>query len=135
MDEQKINLAKYRLEKAGEELESARLSFNNNLPRASLSNSYYSVFHSMRILFALEGIDSKTHKGAAHLFNLHFVKTGLLSEKMNDILSGAFEMRLDSDYEDFYVASKEEAKEQIDNAEFFLNEVLRFIKQHYNIEL
>lgn len=44
-------------------------------------------------------------------------------------------MRLDSDYEDFYVASKEEAKEQIDNAEFFLNEVLRFIKQHYNIEL
>jgi len=66
------------------------------------------------------------------LFNLHF---GLLPGKMNEVLSGAFEMRLDSDYEDFYFASKEEAKEQIDKAGFFLNEILEFIKQQYNVEL
>ncbi len=101
----------------------------------SLGNSYYSIFHSVRVLFALEGIDSKTHKGVAHLFNLHFIKLGLLPGKMNEVLSGAFEMRLDSDYEDFYFASKEETKEQIDNAGFFLNEILEFIKQQYNVEL
>jgi len=134
MDEKKIKLAKYRLEKTKEELESARQSYNNKLLSSSLGNSYYSIFHSVRTLFALEGIDSKTHRGVSHLFNLHFVRSGLLPGKMNEILSGAFEMRLDSDYEDFYVASKEEAKEQIDNAEFFLNSILEFIKQRYNVE-
>ncbi len=135
MDEQKISLAKYRLEKAREELKSARQSYDNKLLSVSLGSSYYSIFHSVRMLFALEGIDSKTHKGVSHLFNLHFIKTKLLPETMNEILSGAFEMRLDSDYEDFYVAGKEEAKEQIDNAEFFQTEILKFIMQHYNVEL
>lgn len=135
MDEKRINLAKYRLEKAKEELESAKQSFMCGLFRTALSNSYYSIFHSIRVLFAIEGIDSKSHKGLSHLFNIHFIKTKLLNEKMYEILTEAFEMRLDSDYEDFYIASKEEAKEQIDNAEFFLNEILIFIKKHYNIAL
>ncbi len=135
MDEQKIGLAKYRLEKAREELKSARQSYVNKLLSVFLGSSYYSIFHSVRTLFALEGVDSKTHKGVSHLFNLHFIKTKLLPVKMNEILSGAFEMRLDSDYEDFYIASKEEAKEQIDNAEFFQTEILKFIKQRYNVEL
>ena len=135
MDEKRISLSKYRLEKAKEELESAKISYENKLLSTSIGSSYYTIFHSVRILFALEGIDSKTHKGVSHLFNLHFIKTKLLPRKMNEILSGAFEMRLDSDYEDFFVAGKEEAKEQIDNAEFFINEILKFIKQHYQVEL
>lgn len=135
MDEQKINLAKYRLEKAMEEFKSAEQSYNGKLFRVSLGSSYYSIFHGVRMLFAFEGIDSKSHKGVSHLFNFHFVKTGLLPRKMNEILSSAFEMRLDSDYEDFFVASKEEAKEQIENADFFITEILKFIKQNYNVEL
>lgn len=135
MDEKKINLAKYRFEKAKEELESAKQSFENNFLKSSLSRSYYVIFHSTRIIFALEGIDSKTHKGVSHLFNLHFVKSGLLPDKLNEILTEAFEMRLDSDYEDFYFVSKEETKEQIENAEYFLNEIINLVKKHYNVEL
>ena len=102
---------------------------------SSLSNSYYSIFHSTRALFAFEGINSKTHKGVVHLFNLHFIKAGLLPAKMNAILSGALEMRLDSDYEDFYLVSKEEAEEQYDNAIYFKNEIVNFIKHHYKVEV
>lgn len=40
MDEKKINLAKYRFEKAKEELESAKQSFENNFLKSSLSRSY-----------------------------------------------------------------------------------------------
>lgn len=135
MDEKRINLAKYRFEKAKEELESAKQSFENNFLKAALSRSYYVIFHSTRIIFALEGIDSKTHKGVAHLFNLHFIKSGLLPFKLNEILADAFEMRLDSDYEDFYFVTKEEVKEQIENAEFYLNEIINFVKNYYNVEL
>ena len=54
---------------------------------------------------------------------------------MNAILSGALEMRLDSDYEDFYLVSKEESEEQYDNAIYFKNEIVNFIKHHYKVEV
>jgi len=119
MDDKKLNLAKYRLNRAAEKLEIAKYSLEKGLFIPSLSNSYYSIFHSTRALFAFEAIDSKTHKGVIHLFNLHFVRPGLLPAKLNSILTGALEMRLDSDYQDFYVVNRKETQEQYDNAVYF----------------
>ena len=135
MDEKKIDLAKYRMERAAEKIEIAKYSLGKGLYISSLSNSYYSIFHSTRALFAFEEIDSKTHKGVIHLFNLHFIKPGLLSAKMNSILSGALEMRLDSDYEDFYIVTKEETQEQYENAVYFTDEIVKFIKHHYKVDV
>ena len=46
---------------------------------------------------------------------------------MSDIISEAFDMRGNSDYDDFYVISKEKVKEQIENAEYFYNQVSNYI--------
>lgn len=135
MDESRVELARYRLSRAKEELESAKHSYKNNLLRVSLSSSYYSIFHSVRALFSLEGINVKTHKGIIYLFYNHFIKKNLLPMQMQEILSEAFEVRLDSDYEDFYVATKEEALGQINNAEFFLGKVVNFIRDFYGIDI
>lgn len=135
MDERKITLARYRFEKALENLKSAKISFEQNLFRSSISNSYYSIFHMIRTLFAFEGIDSKTHKGAIHLLNNHFIKSGRLPIKVSEILTDAFEMRIDSDYEDFFVVSKDEALRQLQNAEYLVSEVKNFVEKSYGIEL
>ncbi|MGA7722088.1 MAG: HEPN domain-containing protein [Ignavibacteriaceae bacterium] len=135
MDENKITLANYRILQSKEKIESAELLLEKGLLGTSLSNSYYSIFHSTRVLFALEGIDSKSHKGVIHLFNIHFIKTGLLPKNLNSILSSALEMRFDSDYEDFYVVSKEETEEQLNNAKLFLDSIINFVKLHYDVEL
>jgi len=63
MEKDRLEIAKYRLSRAKEELEMAKQSLQNNFLRVSLSNSYYSIFHAVRSLFSLEGINSKTHKG------------------------------------------------------------------------
>ena len=65
MDEKKIDLAKYRMERAAEKIEIAKYSLGKGLYISSLSNSYYSIFHSTRALFAFEEIDSKTHPAIA----------------------------------------------------------------------
>ena len=135
MDDQTIELAKYRKEKAEEELKAAKYLYEKDIIKSSLSSSYYSIFHSARALLVFKKLDSKKHSGVIALFNKEYIKTGLINEKAKDILSKAFYIRIESDYKDFYVASKEEAQEQIDNAEFFLNEILNFIRQHYNVEL
>lgn len=135
MDEKKIDLAKYRLQRAVEKLEIAKYSLEKGLYISSLSNTYYSIFHSTRAIFALEEINSKTHKGVSHMFNLHFIRPGLLPAKMNSILSGALEMKLDSDYEDFYFVTKEETQEQYENAVYFMEKIVGFIKQHYKVDI
>jgi len=135
MDDQTIELAKYRIEKSREELQAAKYLFEKDVLKSSLSSSYYSIFHAARSLLLFKKLGSKKHSGVIALFNKEFVHTGLIDKKLKDILTKAFYIRVDSDYKDFYIASKEEAKEQIDNAEFFINEILNFIKQHYQVEL
>ncbi len=69
------------------------------------------------------------------MLNFHFIKSGLLPAKLNSILSGALEMRLDSDYEDFYLVTKEETQEQYENALYFKDKIIEFIKTHYNVDV
>lgn len=135
MDEQTVELAKYRIEKAKEELRAAKYLLEKNIVKSSLSSSYYSIFHSARTLLVFEKLDSKKHSGVIALFNVKYIKTGLLDMKAKDILTKAFYVRVDSDYKDFYLASQKEAEEQIKNTEYFLNLIVNFDKQHYKAEI
>lgn len=135
MDDPRAELAKYRIEKAKEELSAAKLLLEKGIVKSSLSSSYYSIFHSARALLSFEKLDNKKHSGVITLFINNFVKKSLLSEKMKSILTKAFEIRNESDYKDFYTAAREEASEQIANAEYFINEIISFIRKNYEVKL
>jgi len=89
----------------------------------------------VRTIFAFEEVDSKRHSGVIRLFSERFIKTNLINTKMKDILAHAFEYRLDSDYVDFYVAEKETAEKQTENAEYFINEIINFCSSYYKVDL
>lgn len=74
MDEQTIELAKYRIEKAREELNVAKLAYENNYFKASLSSSYYSIFHSARALLVFKKLDSKKHSVLLHYLIKNLLK-------------------------------------------------------------
>ena len=135
MDEQTIELAKYRIQKAREELQVAKYVLEKDFIKSSLSSSYYSVFHAARALLVFKKLDSKKHSGVIALFNQEYIKTNLVEEKAKDILTKAFYVRIESDYKDFYLATQKEAEEQIKNAEYFLNEIVSFIKHHYKVDI
>lgn len=134
MDEQTVELAKYRIEKGREELEAAIYLLEKGIIKSSLSSSYYSIFQSARALLVMRKLDSKKHSGLIALFNQEFIKTGFLNEKVKEILTKAFYIRVESDYKDFYIASKADAEEQIINAKYFMNQIIELIKHKYNIE-
>lgn len=46
---------------------------------------------------------------------------------MSVIIKSAFDMRSDSDYEDFYIVSRDEVKRQVGEAGFFVSEVEKYI--------
>lgn len=43
------------------------------------------------------------------------------------VLQNAFEVRQESDYEDFYIISKKEVKRQMDDAKQFVEEIARYL--------
>lgn len=47
-------------------------------------------------------------------------------------MKNAFSIRQESDYEDFYVISRDEAQAQIENAEFFVNKVAEYLSHLQN---
>lgn len=127
-----INLSKYRLSKAAENIQASRLLLESKYYSESINRSYYAVFHSVRALLAYDEFDSKKHSGLISHFNKHYIKTNKLSKEYSVILNHAFFIRNKSDYDDFYVALKDDAIEQLENAEKFLERIKGYIDNEKN---
>ena len=117
-----------RLEKSRECLRDAERNLADNAFAVAANRSYYCIFHAIRTVLITIGFASKTHSGNISEFRRSFIKTGIFPVEFSDIIGRAFEVRNDSDYEDFYVISKEEVAQQTKNAITFLSAVEEYIK-------
>jgi len=113
----RVDYSKYRLDTAKECLIESKAAFDNGHFKLSLSRSYYAIFNSLRAVTVLDNFDSKKHKGIISHFNHYYVKTKIFPSDTSDLIEDAFDIRGQADYEDFYLASKRDAQNQIDNAE------------------
>lgn len=126
-EEDKCALSAVRLEHARECLASAGNLMSVNDYKGAANRSYYAVFHAMRAVLALDGIDMKKHSGVMSEFRRLYIKTGILPEEMSVIISEAFDVRTDCDYDDFYEISRGEAVEQITRAETFVDVISKYL--------
>jgi len=122
-------LVNFRLEQAQNCLSAAKVSAEAGLYKDAANRSYYCIFHSMRAVLALEGFDSKKHSGIMSAFRQRYIKTKMFDSAFSDVIGAAFEIRNFSDYEDFYVVSKVEVIQQIENACSFLRTVAAYIEK------
>lgn len=114
-------LSGYRFERALEEVDNARVALKNSRYRMALNRSYYAIFHGMRAVNILDGFDSSKHSGVIAHFNQYYVKTEVFSKDVSKIIHNASEMREQADYNDFFIAYRQDAEEQTAQAEHFLN--------------
>ena len=104
------DLVLYRLETARNDLKSARALFSIEDYKGANNRAYYSV----------SGKAYKRHKDAVANFNKDYVKTSVFPREMGRKIGQAEEIRHASDYDDFYIASKEESERQISVADEFI---------------
>ena len=95
------------------------------------NRSYYAVFSAMRAVLALDGFDSKKHSGIIAEFRKNYLKTGLLPRELSPMIDGLVEARQGSDYDDFYIISKDEVEEQLENSKKFIAEIEKFLNTKY----
>ena len=122
------DLAKYRFECCQEALEDARIMYEAGRYKNALNRAYYSIFHGIRAVNALDGYDSSKHSGVIAYFNQHYVKEGIFSKEASKLIKLSAEKRESADYLDFFVASKEEAEAQIKRAETFEESIELYLK-------
>ena len=126
---QKISkeLAKHRLEQAKEDLEAGKLLYDKNFYKSANNRAYYSCFHAIDAVLALEPKAFKKHKDTLAYFNKNYVHTGVFSRDIGRKVSKLEIIRHKSDYDQFYIASKEEAQEQTEVARLVVEEVEKYI--------
>jgi len=125
-----LDLAKHRFESADDSLRAAKILLKDENYRNSAGRSYYAVFHAMRSILALEELDFKKHSGVISYFTLVYIKPekfGEASKRLSKIVTHLFQLRGQADYEDFFIVSKKEVLEQVENAEFFLEKIKEYL--------
>ena len=123
MENKKIELSQYRMNQAKETLTVARDCVEGNHYKDSINRSYYAAFYAIKAVLALSEIDFKRHKDVIAHFNKNYVAQGEFNREIGKRIARLQQKREESDYDDFYIASKDEAFEQIETAEMIINAV------------
>lgn len=125
-----IELATYRLNVAKEDLETALDNMKVNHLRAANNRAYYAIYHAITAVLALRQIAFKKHRDTLGYFNKEYIKTEIFPKELGHRISAVGEIRHASDYDEFYIASKEETEKQIACAQ----ELIKLIEEYIGFQ-
>lgn len=122
------DLARYRLDRARETLEDARLLAAAGRWNSCVNRLYYACFYAVSALLLQAGYSSPKHTGVRSLFNQHFVKLGKVDVDIGRFYNELFRHRQKSDYADLVRFEAEEVREWLPEAEKLVESVAALIE-------
>lgn len=129
------DLIEHRFRIAQEDLDTAYLLLRAEQYRGANNRAYYSIYHTIDAILSIDKIAFKKHKDTLAYFNKHYVATGVFSRDMGKKIIKAEEIRHASDYDTFYVASKDITRQQIETAEQLLKSAQEYYRGKKRIEI
>lgn len=123
MTEPLETLIHYRLERAQESLDDARLLAEANRWNACVNRLYYSCFYAVSAPLVRDGLSSSRHTGVRSLLNRHYVRTGKVPRGLARVYNDLFERRQEGDYADFVRFQAEQVCPWIPQTEAFIAHV------------
>lgn len=83
----------------------------------------------MRALNILKGFDSSKHSGVIAFFNKEYLKSEILDRNLSVIIKNSSLLREKSDYDDFFIASRQDAENQVDRARIFIENAEKYLNK------
>lgn len=117
------DLVRHRIETAKSDLKSADILLKEGEYRGANNRAYYAIYHAISAVHALDGKSYKRHKDTLANFNKDYVRTEIFPKNFGRKIAQAEEIRHASDYDDFYIATKEKAEEQIMTAKELIEQI------------
>jgi uncharacterized protein (UPF0332 family) len=129
MEQHKLDLLKYRIDRAKETAGEAEMALKHNKLRLAENGIYYAIFYIVHALSILSGFSTSKHATLKGWFNKEFVFPGKIDSKFYKIYNRAFDKRQEGDYDDFVTFEKEEVIEDLENMKQFLKELEHYINK------
>ena len=124
--------AQYRINRAKEDLDAAHLLFDTGNYRIANNRAYYAIFHALRAVLVFDNFDSSKHSGIIAEFRRRYIKEGIFPTEKKKMIGSAFTIRNASDYDDMFIASRDDTEEQIANAEYIYKLLRTYISNITN---
>ena len=117
------------MQNAKETLNAASLCLEQKFYKDTINRCYYAAFYAVKAVLALEEVDFKRHKDAVAYFNKTYVATEIFSKEIGKKLGRLKQERESSDYDDFYMASANDAVEQFETAKLIVSAVESYLAE------
>lgn len=123
----KAVLIKHRIERANETLSEAKTASQNGSYLLAANRIYYASFYAVSALGLKQGYSTSKHGQLLGWFNQYFIKTKLIEKNYGEFYQNAFQMRQQSDYDDFVEFAKESIDEKIKLASEFIDRISKLL--------
>ena len=120
MKEETRTLITYRLERARESLEEAKILLKTGHANTFVNRLYYACFYAVSALLLSKGLSSAKHSGIRSLFHQNFVKSGLIPKELGQLYDRLFDNRQKGDYADLIRFDPEEVCDWYDEVQEFV---------------
>lgn len=127
-DEERKTMVGLQMEKANHFLEQAEMVRNLQQWDLAANRYYYACFHAVQALFIHNGLASKTHAGMLRQFGLHFIKTGIVEDRLGGFLTRMEQLREKGDYNCVFSITEEELSTIIGPARELVDVITRLIQ-------
>lgn len=132
MKEETRTLVAYRLERARESLEEAKLLLDRGYGNTFVNRLYYACFYAVSALLLTRGLSSAKHSGIRSLFHQNIVKSGLVDLESGQLYDRLFDNRQKSDYADLVRFDTDEVGDWYNEARRFVDALEDIVKKELN---
>jgi uncharacterized protein (UPF0332 family) len=126
---EKTQYIQYRVARARETLNDARLLISDGSLHSAVNRLYYACFYIVSALLLTQELSSSRHSGVRSLFVKHWVNTGVFPKEMGRFYHHLFERRQISDYKDLVVFTREDVDAWLRQADDFVSRISEEIEK------
>ena len=123
----------YRIQRAYETLNDAKVLAKIGSWNSAINRLYYACFYAVSALLFSHSIEPKSHKGVRIKFMKEFIKTGIFSKDTGKLYSDLFDLRNEGDYSDFVIFDQDLTNSLIIKCEELIGLINNFLKVNYKL--
>ena len=126
-EESRSALIRYRLQRAEQTLDEAKVMSDATYYNAAINRLYYACYYAVVAALLSKGLTTTTHAGVKTLFSLHFIASGIFPKVYGMTFFRLFDMRHSSYFYDFIYFDKELVDEFTPKARGVVDGIKRLI--------
>jgi len=127
MTEEEKVLVAYRMKRAHEAIDEAKMLFDGGHINSYVSRLYYACFYAVSALLLTKNFSTSKHGYLRSLMHRELVKTGLIPKELGGHFDILFDSRLKGDYADFATFDADDVSGWLEGTQQFVDHAERLI--------